>query len=310
MSTAATAMNTILFAGYPGSGNSQLSAALCLAAELHGGGQPDSGSARLHEIYRLKSDLQAPAQKIPEPNPCLPGECVNIMTQEPLRYKQLDQIYFGSVSRIVLTLSDPFDALLCALLFVRYSASIATTDQLPPAITGSLESLLPGYAYAQDRQAFLEQFTLESLRDAGILDRCLLSFSNSGTVIPFFHAMAGPWAFYGSSYDVSGRPVLKLRQDHLVKAASDGFAAIASPLSEFLGCDQALLLDALRLQKQQQGQASEAQAQVSAYQPGTQAFARYFSRPALHSFANQYYSCLISLGYEDLVDAIFSPYKL
>lgn len=218
-------MQTVLFAGYPKSGNTLIGEVMQIAGGLAQPGWQSPG----FDIYDLRR-----LRVMPSANPALPGNRVCIKTHGNFRRTiDLERSFFGPVTAILPIVRNPFDTLLSALNHLRFSF-VRHSGNLPRESLETLKQLLPNYIY--NPETFVSQFTIDNLRQQGHLDGALANFAALGTVIPSFYAMSGPWVLFSDSWSMSDRSLLRLNYEDL--AASEN-----SPEKQRLCVELAALID-------------------------------------------------------------------
>ena len=287
-------MNTVLFAGYPRSGNTLLGQTLNHAGGIHGAP---------YDIYQLRRERLTPS-----PNPIFRSEICSIKTHDSWRpFRDFHSLYFGSVLKVVVITRNPFDTLLSSINFFRI-LYLQGGNELSPLARYSLTKLIPDF---QIKNSFLADFKLAKLRDGGMLDIALQNFGESGTVISNFYTMTGTWSDFSSSYDYSGVDVLKISYEELeaisIRSAetNDYISPALSKLSSFLDVDSALLRKGFSIQRRDALAIKEAKSEVKFFNEGSSGYWKnYFSAKACRSFMDLHYPAIARNGYEHLISEI------
>ena len=170
-------MNIILCAGYPKSGNTLLGRSL-----LYAGGIRDSS----FDWYWIKKK-----GIMPTPNPIFKSKTCCIKIHDKFRpFRNIFVSYPGEIVKVIVIIRNPLDTLLSSINFFRvvYKNS---GGRLPFLHRISLRILMPDFRVGED---FLKDFTLEKLRDNGMLDLALDNFGKNDTVIPHLFYRSGAWS--------------------------------------------------------------------------------------------------------------------
>ena len=183
---------TILLAGYPKSGNTLLGESLLLAGKEY---CPDWDLGEyktlndLFDSYCL-SDNNIKAKL----NPLFNSFCIKTHNKIS-RYVDLKNSFYGGVSHVITITRNPFEILLSSLNYFRY---LKKNNNFTDVTKKSINLLIPDYKINQE--TFLEDFTLEKLRENDFLNQALTNFSNNGTSILEFFEMSGTWCSYTTSF--------------------------------------------------------------------------------------------------------------
>lgn len=285
-------MNTVLFAGYPKSGNTLIAHSINLA-----------GNVKNPDIYILKQ-----SGKDPSVNPIFKEEVCSIKTHDHWDPNlNIHDLYYGKVLKVIVINRNPFDTLLSGINYFRiiYKINGLKNDFQKR----SLNKLFPEFKVNDN---FLENFTLENLKTQGKLDIALNRFSEDGTSFLNFYRMSGTWSAFASSYEYSGLPTLKIRYEDLEKISIDSFngEGATNPyllkISSFLEVDHENLAKGFALQRSNAFQEkNNTQAQVKFMNKMTSGYWKdYLSLKTCKSFVRKNYHAMLINGYEDLVEEL------
>ena len=211
--------------------------------------------------------------------------------------------YFGEVVSIVTIVRNPFETLLSTLAFLRYL--FGANGTLSQDEVDCVHSLLPGYAIGP---AFCDEFTLENLRDQGLISLALSSFAKMGTVIPLFYSMSGPWSEFVPSYLGTGIPTLNLRYEDLAQESlgeSEPQSICSKRLSEFWDCNYWQLKQAF-IQQGIDAQNAKAYGSLFFTKAESGYWKSYYDLADCRKFADLFFRSILASGYEDLMDDLFS----
>ena len=283
-------------AGYPKAGNTLLGQSLNFAG----------GISTLFDIYQIRSKQISPIQ-----NPLFEAPSCCIKTHDLYNpFGNLDSLYFGKVSKIVVFNRNPFDMLLSAINFFRviFRQQGSKFDPSTPALR-SLKALMPN---VEINESFLSSFSLENLRDAGMLDIALRNFGENGTSILNFYPMSGTWSDFRSSYDNCGISLLKFSYEKLEQisinssANSNALSAELIELSSYLEVDARRLNEGFAKQKLSMlaKKTTSAGAPIVFNKSRSGYWKEYFSLKECKYFLNQHYSAVVRNGYESLLDEV------
>ena len=282
-------MDTALIAGFPKSGNTLLGATSNIAG----------GVGTHYDVYHLRSVGQEP-----EPNKLFHRDICTIKTHDSRRWSSdLRTSYYGTVVSIVTIVRNPFETLLSTLAFLRYLCE--AKGSLSQDEVDCVHSLLPGYVIGS---AFSEEFTLDNLRDQGLISVALSNFAKMGTVIPLFYAMSGPWSEFVLSYLGTGIPTLNLRYEDLSQESlgeQESHSQCTKRLSEFWDCSYWQLKRAF-IQQGIDAQNAKAYGSLFFSKAESGYWKSYYDLADCKKFADLYYRSIIANGYEDLMDDLFS----
>ena len=290
-------MNTILCAGYPKSGNTLLGQSLNYAG----------GVSTPFDIYQIRRE-----KIVPRANPLFESTSCCIKTHDLYRpFESLDDLYFGKVSKIVAVNRNPFDVLLSAINYFRFIYRKKGNKLDPRSLAmRSLRALMPDFEVSE---SFLTEFTLEKLRDAGMLDAALRNFGEYGTSILNFYGVSGTWSDFLASYDHSGASLLKFSYEKLERISNsslnegDVISAELSDLSSFLEVDAARLKEGFAEQKRSIYALKAESMSADFFNKSRSGYwKQYFSPKDCKLFLNQHYSAVIRNGYGYLVDEVNS----
>lgn len=292
-------MKTILFAGYPKCGNTLLGESFIFAGKNFNPdwdlGNFDGHMERLYDYYVMQF---YPPVKV---NPLCNGICVKTH-QRPSRYHNLHNSFYNGVSHIITVTRNPFEVLLSSLNYFRYlwkKNGTLTNHEIK-----SLNSLLPDYKI--NEESFLDDFTIENLKEKDLLDISLSNFSSNGTSIGIFHTMSGPWCSYVNTYNmhhnvINGEiQILNLKYEDLVKNSD----LCAEKLGTFLNCDSSYIKLGFEEQKKLTQKRKE-EGDLFFNKASSGYWKEYFSYDACKNFTSTYCYELENLGYRDLVDHFY-----
>jgi hypothetical protein len=288
-------MNIILFAGYPKTGNTLIGQALTHAGGIFGAP---------YDICKIRSEGLTPCS-----NPLFEPDICCIKTHDSYRpFGDLNDLYFGNVLKVVIVNRNPFDMLLSCLNYFRLEY-IWSGNKVQPLYLQSLKNLMPDFKV---KKTFLFDFTLDKLRDNGMLDVALKSFGENGTSILNFYRMSGTWSDFSSSYDHSGVSLFKISYEELESISTESsndseiLSIELSSLSSFLEVDAARLKKGFAKQRNHlSSNKSEPVNSVKFFNKACSGYWRnYFSAKVCKDFVNLHYSAIIRNGYESLVDEV------
>jgi hypothetical protein len=292
----ANSYSLVALAGFPKSGNTLINETLNYAGQIVDSAwvAPRYEYQNQDEINRLEKDFFAA-------NPFLRKHSCHIKTH--LSYSTKNYNWDGRrafIDSIVVIIRNPFDTLLSATNYLRYSANLnkrLTANQIT-----TLSHFYPEYSESDVLDP--ELFSLRKLREQGALDKALEIFSVSNTCIPQFLVRSGTWLDFYQSFNQTKQPVLQIRFEDIVKSP-DNYQDISFKLSHFLDCDPVVLASAFARQNEACHQSREAN---DLFFPVAESnyFYQYFEARTLRRFCNKYQKQLRSTGYEDLVDRIMS----
>ena len=285
-------------AGYPKTGNTLLGQSLNLAG----------GISTPYDIYWIRRE-----KIIPSSNPLFETTSCCIKTHESYRpFKNLDNLYFGKVSKIVAFNRNPFDTLLSAINYLRicFTQQDGNFDSGKPYFR-SIRALIPDF---EIKDSFLLDFSLEKLRDSGMLDVALRNFGENGTSIISFYDMSGTWSEFTASYESCGINLLKFSYEKLEKISINSTNKVNTVCEELLELSSFLEVDATRLNEGFAKQAHSMHAQKSRSTGAPQFFNKarsgywkeYLSPKECKHFLDRHYSAVVRNGYESLADEVNS----
>lgn len=292
-------MKTILFAGYPKTGNTLLGETFVFAGKKY---DPEWDLGNYNDMRELYDYYILPYSGSPvKSNPLCNGICLKTH-ERPSRYHNLVSSFYGGVSHVVTITRNPFEVLLSSLNYFRYVWEKNKT--LNDLEIKTLNLLLPDYQI--DPKTFLDDFTLDNLREKELLDVALLNFSRSGTSIYNFHAMSGPWCSYVNTYNKhhnikSGEiSILNLRYEDLVQ----NYDLCSEKLGNFLNCDSFYIKCGFEEQKKL---AEERKNKGNLFFNKTTSgyWKEYFTPSACKNFVSTYCYELEDLGYQELIDLFY-----
>lgn len=285
-------MNTILFAGYPKSGNTLIGQALTHAGGIFGA---------CFDIYKLRQE-----GIIPCVNPLFESDTCCIKTHDSYKpFRSLDDMYFGNVTKVLVINRNPFDTLLSSINYFRLEYKW-NGDKVKFLNLQALKNLMPDFKV---KKTFLCDFTLDKLRDSGMLDIALKNFGENGTSILNFYRMSGTWSDFSSSYDHSGVNLLKISYEDLesisLESANDSniVSVELSSLASFLEIDIACLKHGFAQQRDHVFTKSGPTG--SFFNKGRSGYWKnYFSQSVCKDFVNMHSTSIIRNGYESLLDEV------
>ena len=287
-------METALFAGYPKSGNTLIGQTLNLAGEIE----------TPFDIYDIRR-----SQITPTPNPLFETTTYCIKTHDSYTpFRNIDNLYFGKVSKIVVFNRNPFDTLLSAINYFRVEFK-NNGGKFDPSKAHmlSLMALFPDFEL---KETFLSDFTLEILRDNGMLDIALRNFGAFGTSILCHYSMSGTWSDFAGSYDDCGVDVLKFSYEKFEKMSLDSIRKDNAMSEELLELSSYLEVSPGRLNQGFAKQRQFATKSESAREVKFISWKRsgywkeYFSPKACKTFLDRHYSAVVKNGYEYLIDEV------
>ena len=285
-------INTVLFAGYPKSGNTLIGQAINLAGNVE----------TVFDYYTLNKNGITPAL-----NPIFKEEVCSIKTHNQWDPKlNIHDLYFGKVLKVIVINRNPFDTLLSGINFFRVTYKNTGLNAFQKR---SLRKLFPGFKVDDD---FLDKFNLENLKQKGWLDKALNRFSEDGTSFLNFYAMSGTWSGFASSYEYSGLPILKVRYEDLEEISIDSFNGKGNTnpylleISSFLDVDPENLARGFALQRSNALKEKEnTQINVKFMNKMTSGYWRnYFTLKTCRTFVRKNYHAMLINGYEELVQEI------
>ena len=288
-------MNTILFAGYPKTGNTLISQTLTHAGGIFGAA---------YDIYKIREKGISPCI-----NPLFESDTCCIKTHDLYRpFRNLNDLYFGNVLKVVIINRNPLDMLLSCINYFRLEYKWSG-NKMQPLHLQSLKNLMPDFKV---KRTFLSDFTLDKLRDDGVLDVALKNFGENGTSILNFYRMSGTWSDFSSSYDHSGVSLFKISYEELESISiesvnnNDDMSMELSSLSSYLEVDSARLKKGFATQRNHLSEnKSESVNTVKFFNKACSGYwQNYFSPKACKDFVNLHYSAIIRNGYESLVDEV------
>ncbi len=282
-------------AGFPKSGNTLLGESLLYAGNI---------IESPFDIYVIKKNKEKPIA-----NPLFDSEIYTIKTHDHFsRFANLDEIYFGEVKKVIVINRNPFDTLLSAINFFRVEY-FNYGNNLQPHHIRAITALMPRFDF-NFKNDFLDVFSLEKLRDEGMLDDALDNFSKNGTVILNFYSMSGPWAEFASSYDYSNLEVLKILFSDLLNisasscSATEKYCPAILKLSDFLDISASKLASGFRQQAEATlkrhndkkfGEAKFFNKMTDGY------WKDYLSGEQCRKFVDKHYASMIRNGFEEIV---------
>ena len=286
----------VVVAGFPKSGNTLINETLSYAGKLV---EPSWEPPRYE--WNNDADIARICSNTFSENPYLGAGRCHLKTHQ--KYSKENYNWSKAQIRmncIVIIIRNPFDTLLSATNYLRYSATVnkaLTANQI-----ATLKHFYPGYTDSDVLGG--KRFDLEKLRDEGALDNALEIFANSGTCVPQFLARSGTWLDFYQSFNQTRLPSLRIRFEDVVNS-EDQWAKVAATLGTFLARDEGILAAAFKCQDQA---CQKAKSEHNPFFPVAESnyFFRYFEPRSLRRFCNVYQNQLASLGYEDLVDTIMS----
>ncbi len=291
-------MKTVLFAGYPKSGNTLIGHSFLYAGKeadptwdyCDRSHKCDSNSpSKFYDVYQM--------QRIPPANPLFGGSRVCVKTHQYNLYSEnLTNSYFGGVGEVITIVRNPFDTLLSGLNYFR--VQWAEYGGLPQVSAIALNRLMPEYDYT--RGNFLEDMKIDTLREKTHLDDVLYRFASSGTVFYNFYVTSGPWCNFAKSYDSAEVPVLSIKYEDLV----DNQESTSNIISDFLQVDRGHVLSGFK--KQAEFAKEKKKSGDSFYSKmKTGYWKNYFSKKACREFIDMYHRPMTEMGYCDIIEEVF-----
>ena len=285
-------MKVLLCAGYPKSGNTMLAQALDIAASIESEGHPPQP----WDFYQIKKK-----NLLPISNPYL-FDAAHIKTHERFKNKDVD---YGDKSlvtdKVVVIIRNPFDTLLSSLNYLR--VIVKENNRIPTSVQSTIQKLLPSYVLPSSPDQFIEKFNIDTLLHQDLLDSCLSFFGRNGTVFDQFYSMSGPWVLFSLSYLKTPLPVHVVRYEDIISSPNFIDSGVRSKtifmLADFLGSDRDTLLKAFDIQS---ANVASQKSRGAMFFPKAEAgyFVDYFSRSAVSSFTDMYFSVLKDFGYHEL----------
>ena len=289
-------MNIILCAGYPKSGNTLLGRSLQIA-----GGIRDSP----FDWYWIKKKCI-----IPTPNPIFKPETCCIKIHDKYRaFRNIYVSYPGKIVKVIVIMRNPLDTLLSSINFFRVVYR-NFGGRLPLSYRSSLRILMPNFTMRED---FLKDFTLEKLRDDGMLDAALDNFGKNDTVIPHLYYRSGAWSNFASSYNQMKIDSLKVSYEDLESISinsidnSESICQNLLKVAHFLDVDYATLKSGFAQQRRKvlKIKSLQVDSSVSFYNKMSSGYWRdYFTPEACRKFARIQYSAIVRNGYGSILDQI------
>jgi hypothetical protein len=288
--------NLVVLAGFPKSGNTLINETFNYAGKFASPGwtPPKYEYQNQEGISKLETTSFIG-------NPFLGEQRCHIKTH--LAYSDYHYSSGGqsvAIERIIVIIRNPFDTLLSATNYLRYSASL--NKRLTANQIATLKHFYPNYTETDVLTPNV--FNLEKLRDEGALDHALEIFSASNTCIPQFMNRSGTWLDFYASFSQAKQPVLRIRFEDIVNS-TDNYQKVSSKLSQFLGCDTKILATAFG---QQNEACREEKNANNLFFPVAEAnyFEKYFGPKTLRRFCKRHGANMIANGYENLVNRIMS----
>ena len=296
-------METVLFAGYPKTGNTLVGQSLNYAGGID--------QAPYGDIFIRRNQLT------PTPNPLFETNTCCIKTHDSYHpFRNIDNLYFGKVSKIVVFNRNPFDLLLSAInyfrvVFERQGGKFDPSKEVALQYRRSLMLLIPDF---EVKETFLSDFSLETLRDNGMLDIALRNFGENGTSILNFYPLSGTWSEFTASYDGCGISLLKFSYEKLEQISinstrkDDVVSAELQELSSFLEVDSERLNQGFAKQSRLVSEKkSESGGGAKFFNKSCSGYwKQYFSKKECRYFLNHHHSAVVRNGYEYLIDEVSS----
>jgi len=285
-------MNTVLIAGYPKSGNTLIGQSINLAGNVKG----------VFDIYSLKKN-----GKTPSLNPIFKDAVCSIKTHDNWDPKHnIHDLYYGKVLKVIVINRNPFDTLLSGINFFRITYK---THGLNDFQKRSLHKLFPRFKVDDD---FLDNFTLENLKQEGRLDIALNRFSEDGTSFLNFYRNSGTWSGFANSYEHSGLPILKIRYEDLEKISIDSFNGKGNTnpyllkISSFLEVDHENLAKGFALQRSNANKENaNTKTNVKFMNKMASGYWKdYLSLKNCRTFVRKNYHAMLINGYEELIEEV------
>lgn len=292
-------MKTVLFAGYPKTGNTLLGESFVFAGKKYDPEWDLGNYKHLSEIYDYyiipHSGLSVKV------NPLCNSICLKTH-ERPSRYHNLINSFYGGVSHVITITRNPFEVLLSSLNYFRYVFKKNKT--LNHLEIKALNLLLPDYEI--NEETFLDDFTLDNLREKQLLDVALTNFNRNGTSLYNFHAMSGPWCSYTNTYNKhhnikSGEiAILNLRYEDLVQ----NYDLCSEKLGNFLNCDPSYIKYGFEQQKKlAEERKNNGDLFFNKMESGY--WKEYFTPSVCRDFISTYSSELEDLGYDELINHFY-----
>ena len=288
-------MKTVLFAGYPKSGNTLLGHAFLFAGNEVSSGLDyvlsHSNPAEYFDYYHLLS-----SNKKPPLNPLFDSPTVCIKTHDLKRYSiNLESSYYGGVSHVITIVRNPFETLLSGINFFRVSLKSNSFGQ---AEAIALNQLLPEINI--NSETLFDDLQLENLKNSGLLNNALIRFAQYGTVFFNFYQMSGPWCTFANSYRDCGLPLLNVKFEDL----SDDHQKSSQSIANFLNIDSNYLLSGFDKQKKY---ALEKKKNKETFysKVKTGYWKNYFDKNTCKYFIDIYHREMKDIGYENVIEEVF-----
>jgi hypothetical protein len=289
-------VNFIAVAGFPKNGNTLVNESLNQAGYLLRGDweAPNYEYQNPQDINRIRNALFSA-------NPCLGSQYCHLKTHIKYSSGSYDLVDIGiRIDKFLVIIRNPFDTLLSATNYLRYSAS--KNHRLSEPQKSTLRHLYPDYS---ENDVFDERrFNLELLRGNGSLDQALEIFTASSTCIPQYVKRSGTWLGFYNSFEHAQKQVLRIRFEDIVDSRNN-LEEILDKTAAFLSCDLNILARGFKKQKEMCEQ-SKREGDLFFPMAKSKYFFRYFEGRSLKRFCNKYLTELKAFGYEDLIDEVMS----
>ena len=288
-------IQTILVAGYPKSGNTLLGSTFSIAGNIC---DPNYSAQTLYDIYTIRRIKEY----APLPNPFFSKNQLHIKTHDSLRRQNLDNKYFGNTNKVIIITRNPFDTFLSSLNFLR--VLVREAGEVNHVVLDTLQKLAPKSQFPEDSTNFIAKFTLENLRRESILDDMFVQYANIGTAFSAFMSMSSPWALFSSSYDRCSKPMCRIKFEDMSAGYEDNYEKVSTKISNFLGCDSLILAKAFCLQRDSAIEKKK-KGNIFFSKVASEYYSQYLSKKSLRHFCSLYYSTMVELNYNYLLESLF-----
>ena len=292
----------LIVAGYPKTGNTQLASSLLYAAkDIKEDWEVNDWEWDIHTFYRRNLNLlKIPIT--PKGNPYLGKNKVIFLShwRGDISWLPKNLFYRGKVTKVIITNRNPYDTLLSSLNYLKRGI---INNGMSNIIKKTLKILLPTYYFSNLFKDYANNFTLQYLRDNGLLDEALINFANINTLHPLFSKNSGKFISFYDSYNNSNIPLLKTNYEKIYESGiKDNFNNISRDISNFLSTEKSTLQNGLI--KQNNFAMEESKKENSFYKMvKPYYFSNYFSEKAIKYFNEKLYKEMIVSGYEYLLNA-------
>lgn len=287
-------MKTILFAGYPKSGNTLLGHSFLFAGNEV---SSEFGYVLTNPVSYFDYYCLSGSNKVPPLNPLFDTPSVCIKTHEMKRYStNLESSYYGGVSHVITIVRNPFETLLSTINWLRVAIEKKSFDQTKMI---GLNQLLPEIDL--NSKTIIDDLKIDNLRNLGLLNNALIRFAQCGTVILNFYQMSGPWCTFANSYRDCGLPLLNVKFEDL----SDNHEYSSQSIANFLNIDSKYLLSGFNKQKKH---ALEKKRKKDNFYFKVESgyWKDYFDKNACKYFIDIYHREMKDIGYENVIEEVFN----